>query len=422
MKIPARLGILLVFMSLNLRAATPLETATTSIHQLGLQLLARLGPADENTVLSPYSIQAAFVLAYAGADGATRDEMRTVLGYPESDADLTNGLPALQRVLETLVTNSVQRVAEMEKLGAKMEPLTLSVANRLFGQTGYPFRPAYVGLTRDVFRAPFEALDFHKSPDRARQHINAWVADKTRRRILDLIPPDGVNRDTRLALVNAIHFKSGWQEPFSARETKPRPFHVKGGEAAVPVASLHRQDRFGFSQRTGYAVAVLPFATPELQFLVIRPDAKDGLAQVEAGLTPAVLQELAGAAPRELILELPKFKLEPPTARLGFALRQLGMRSAFNEPEGSANFDRMAPRRPDDYLYLSEAFHKAFVAVDEKGAEAAAATAVMMARATAMPVKPPQPLEFKVDRPFLFAIQHRPTGTCLFLGRVTDPR
>jgi len=97
------------------------------------------------------------------------------------------------------------------------------------------------------------------------------------------------------------------------------------------------------------------------------------------------------------------------------------MKTAFDQPTGSANFDRIAPRKPNDYLYLSQVFHKTFIAVDEKGTEAAAATAVVMMATSAM-VKRSPPIEVKVDRPFLYAIQHVPSGTCLFLGRVTDPR
>jgi serpin B len=101
----------------------------------------------------------------------------------------------------------------------------------------------------------------------------------------------------------------------------------------------------------------------------------------------------------------------------------LGMKSAFDRPVGSANFDRMAPRKPNDYLYISQIFHKTFIAVDEKGTEAAAATAVaMLATSAAMRNTPPPPIEVKVDRPFVYAIQHVPSGVCLFLGRVTDPR
>jgi serpin B len=103
-------------------------------------------------------------------------------------------------------------------------------------------------------------------------------------------------------------------------------------------------------------------------------------------------------------------------------LQSLGLKTAFDDPRGSANFDRMAPRRPDDYLYIGEVFHKTFLALDEEGTEAAAATAVVMMSGTAMPTTPPQPIVVKVDHPFLFAIQHRDSGACLFLGRVTDPR
>jgi serpin B len=106
---------------------------------------------------------------------------------------------------------------------------------------------------------------------------------------------------------------------------------------------------------------------------------------------------------------------------LGRELRALGMKSAFDQPRGSANFDRIAPRRPDDYLCISEVFHKTFLSLDEKGTEAAAATAVAMVTASAVREKP-KPIEVRVDRPFLFAIQHRASGACLFLGRLSDPR
>jgi serpin B len=124
----------------------------------------------------------------------------------------------------------------------------------------------------------------------------------------------------------------------------------------------------------------------------------------------------------DVFLHLPKFKFEPPTIQLSDQLQALGMKTAFDIPQGSANFDRMAPRRPNSYLAISEVFHKTFIAVDEKGTEAAAATAVAMMAMTGMFKPPPKPIEVKVDRPFVYAIQHVPSGACLFIGRVTDPR
>ena len=126
--------------------------------------------------------------------------------------------------------------------------------------------------------------------------------------------------------------------------------------------------------------------------------------------------------PKDVDLELPKFKIEPPTIPLGETLQAVGMKTAFDVPQGSANFDKMSPRKPDKYLAISNVFHKTFIAVDEKGTEAAAATAVVMMELSARLEKPKQPIEVKVDRPFLYAIQHVPSGACLFIGRVTDPR
>jgi serpin B len=165
----------------------------------------------------------------------------------------------------------------------------------------------------------------------------------------------------------------------------------------------------------------IPYVGSDLQFVVLLPDDVNGIGSLEKKITSAMLAECAKLERRELDLYLPKFKFEPPTLNLGSTLQALGMKTAFDQPPGSANFDRMAPRKPRDYLYISAVFHKTFIAVDEKGTEAAAATAVVMARATGMR-NPAKPLEVKIDRPFVYAIQHVPSGTCLFVGRVTDPR
>jgi serpin B len=133
------------------------------------------------------------------------------------------------------------------------------------------------------------------------------------------------------------------------------------------------------------------------------------------------LQEGAHLQPALVDLSLPKFKFSSPTLPLASALKELGLKTAFDQPPGSANFDRMAPRKLNDYLAISEVFHKTFIAVDEKGTEAAAATAVSMVAGARM-VREPEPVVVDVDRPFFYAIQHVPSGTCLFLGQTSDPR
>jgi serpin B len=183
-----------------------------------------------------------------------------------------------------------------------------------------------------------------------------------------------------------------------------------------------RQDSFGYAQNDGFLAVAIPYSGDDLQFLVLLPDTAAGLPKLESKLTPAMLMDCARLKSQDIVLYLPKFKLEPPLFALRKTLEVLGMESAFDVPQGSANFNGIAPRRPNDYLYISDVFHKTFVEIDEKGTEAAAATAVVMMQATARFEEKPKSIEVRVDRPFLFAIQHRSSGACLFLGRVVDPR
>jgi serpin B len=166
----------------------------------------------------------------------------------------------------------------------------------------------------------------------------------------------------------------------------------------------------------------VPYADAGLQFVLFVPSAKDGLPALEKRLTAELLTKTAQAEGRDILLHFPKFKLEPGRVLLSENLIAMGMPSAFNRPAGSADFSGIAPRKPDDYLYISQVIHQAFIAVDQHGTEAAAATAVVMPRAYSAIREKPQPLEIRVDRPFAFAIQHQASGACLFLGRVTDPR
>ncbi len=296
----------------------------------------------------------------------------------------------------------------------------MNIANRLFAQKDYDFRQNFLSLVKQNYGAAFEPIDFTVNPAAAAQHINKWVADQTRDKIQDLIPANALNKLTRLVLANALYLKAPWTDPFPDKATQPEPFHVRGG-APLDVPMMRKTDRFGYAKREGFTAVSLPYVGGDLQFLVLMPDDVNGLRTLESNLTADVLAKCTRLETQDVDLHLPKFKLEPPTIALAENLQALGMKSAFNIPQGSANFDKMAPRKPNDYLYISNVFHKTFIAVDEKGTEAAAATAVVMMRATAIARPKPPPIEVKVDRPFIYAIQHVPSGVCLFLGRVTNP-
>ncbi|HEY6110874.1 MAG TPA: serpin family protein [Chthoniobacterales bacterium] len=390
--------------------ATDVESAATATNQLGVDLHRRLATGEGNLCLSPYSIQSALAMTFAGADGATRAEMARVLHFSGGEEKIHVSFATLQGALEELRKSS----------GDASEPITIAIANRLFAQTGFDFRENFRQLVRKFYGAPFEQLDFEKNPERERQHINKWVADQTRERIRDLIPPRGVNEATTLVLANAIYVKAPWAEAFSESATKPAPFHVRGG-ATVDLPMIRKRDRFGYLKANGFTAVTLLYVESDLQFVVLLPEEINGLRQLESKLSAGLLAQCARLERRDVDFSMPKFRFEPPTIALADVLEKLGMKNAFDQPRGSANFDRIAPRKPNDHLYLSNVFHKTFIAVDEKGTEAAAATAAVVMRATAMR-ETTAPIEVKVDRPFLYAIQHVPSGACLFLGRVTDPR
>lgn len=384
------------------------DPATLAINSLGIDLLAT---ASGNTLLSPYSIQAALVMTQAGARGTTLEQMNAVLHLPSRDA--VGAFAALEKPL-----SSWEPSAKASSQDVPPPPVLLLTANRLFGQTGTAFRPAYLNLLKTSLHAPLEELDFVHQPEAATQTINSWVESQTRNRIRNLIPSP-LAPTTRLVLVNAIYLQAAWAKIFPVTDTSPQPFHHAEGQT-TEVPTMVVTAPFGYSARLGYSLLALPYADHDLQFLIILPDPTEDLGKLEKSLTPALLAEGAILPKKTLSLHLPKFSLTPPLFPLTAALQKLGLTHAFDIPRGSADFDGIAPTPPGQSLFISDIFHKTFLALDENGTEAAAATAVVMDLRSFASL-PEHPQEIRVDRPFLFAIQHRPTGACLFLGRMTNP-
>jgi serpin B len=262
-------------------------------------------------------------------------------------------------------------------------------------------------------------MDFKRATEPARTQINDWVATQTKDRIKDILPPGVIKEDTRLVLANAVYMKAAWASEFS--QEADTPFFVDGA-IEMKVPGLTKQRNFGHLKVPYGDIVAIPYAEESLQFLLIVPEEKNGLAAVEKNLSVKILRQAASAEPREIKLHFPKFKLDTAGVRLADQLIAMGMPTAFDKPRGSADFSRMAPRKPDDYLAIDELIHKAFIAVDQYETEAAAATAVTMITPKSAVIELEAPLEIRADRPFAFAIQHRESGACLFLGRVTDPR
>jgi serpin B len=298
-------------------------------------------------------------------------------------------------------------------------PVVFRIANQLFCEQTYKLVPAFMAKTRAAFGAPVELLDFKKEPERARVHINQWVEEKTRHRIQNLIPQGAVMPDTRLVLVNAIYFLGDWADPFNRDETRPMPFHLTASETKN-VPTMTRTDQFRIAQQAGVTALEIPYKGGELSMMLLVPDAIDGLAAVEGALDARKVDALASAMkPEWAWVALPKFEVNPgESLRLGKDLKALGMPLAFDP--NLADFTGIAnPSNPAQRLVIGEVFHKGFVKVDEKGTEAAAATAVMGPETGVSADGGPRP--FQVNRPFLFLIRDNASGLVLFLGRVNDP-
>jgi serpin B len=368
------------------------------IDSFAFDFWGQLGKSAGNLVYSPASIALAFAMVHAGAKGKTAAELAKVF-------HLDGNLGALHAGFADV----------LRRWQSAKDGLELSVANRLFGEATTPFEKKYLAITDQVFQAPLEQVDFKRAHEAARARINGWVVERTRERIKDLVPEGGVDDTTRLVLVNAIYFKGNWMDPFTEGMTQPGDFFAPKGKTKASFMHDIRHVRSGATD--GIQWAELPYEGGPYAMAFVLPDAPGGLAKIESGLTEAKVRGwLSGNDWRRLDLQVPKFKIEPgEPVRLSSMLAALGLTTAFG---GAADFTGMAPAA--EQIQLAEAFHKAFIALDEKGTEAAAATAVAMRAGAAPPSG--EPIPFKLDRPFLYFLRDTQTGTILFMGRIEEPK
>ena len=370
-------------------------------NDFGFDLYRRLRDKSGNLVFSPASITTALAMTWGGAKGETAEQMRRVLHLEGAPADVMSTSGKLAAALQD-----------------PQSPITFRIANQLFGEKSYRFEQRYLDATKNAYGAPLEPMDFRNGADTARASINGWVEQQTEKRITELLPAKALDDQTRLVLVNAIYFLGDWPEPFAMDSTRPEPFFT-AKDVKKDVPTMHRTDMLRFAARDGLTALELPYKGGKMSMLFVVPDAVDGLAAIEQSLDGATLDALVGALTSQLVaVSLPKFKIEPgESLSLGDELQKMGMPLAFDRDR--ADFTAIAnPPEPDDRLYISKVFHKAFVRVDEKGTEASAATAISMARAGGAP---PKPVFFKADRPFLFFLRDNDTKLVLFAGRVADP-
>jgi serpin B len=381
-------------------AARPVQPNTKPVvdgnTQFALDLHQQLRPRKGNLFYSPFSISTALAMTSAGARGNTLDQMTRALHLPPQKA-LHPGLAALLKEVNG---------------GGRKRGYQLATANALWGQKGHPFQPDFLKLNRDHYGANLHLLDFENDADGARREINAWVTEQTRGKIKNLLQPGTVLPSNRLVLTNAIYFKGDWDAHFKKKLTRDGNFRVSA-DKKVKVPMMQRRGRYGYAEDKQVQVLSLPYKGRDLDMVVILPRRADGLSDVEKAFTPAKWAEWTEPLTRGtpiVNVTFPRFKM---TQRIDLrpVLRDMGMTDAFRP---GADFSGIDGSRS---LFLNFVVHKAFVLVNEKGTEAAAATAAGGRR-----VSRPRIIEFRADHPFLFVIRDRRSNSILFLGRVASPR
>ncbi|MBN2579113.1 MAG: serpin family protein [Pirellulales bacterium] len=366
------------------------EAVVAGNNELAFQFYGKLsGGKPENVFFSPYSIATALAMVQAGARGQTAREIGEVLHLELPQADVPKAFAALQKALPE------------EGLGCQWR-----VANRLWYQQGRHFKADFAATLQDAFQADLGFVDFGQ-PEAARQAINHWVEEATKQRIHDLFPPGGIRENTLLALTNAVYFQGSWESPFPERNTKQEWFYAPRKTLRVPMMSQEGMLKYG--KNDAVQMVSLPYRGRNVSMLILLPENRAGaLEALENRLSAETVAAMMKKLKTEyMTLCLPRF-----TLHMGFplpeVLQSLGMKSAFDA--ATADFGGISDEKP---LWLNNAFHQAFVRVDEKGTEAAAATGL---GCFGGPL-----ISLRADHPFLFLIYDHRTGSILFLGKLVEP-
>ena len=363
-------------------------------NQFAFELYSELNKAeDSNIFYSPYSISAALAMTYEGAKGQTADEMKSVFHFPES---------SILRPNFAKIYNDINK-------GTKA--YELRTGNALWVQQTYPFIENYLTTVEKYYGGKAANLDFVGETEKSRQTINSFIEEQTNDKIKDLIPPGVLNSMTRLVLTNAIYFKGTWEWEFDKSDTREQDFKITPNNVVKTPMMYMDPDkaRFNYADIGYLQILELPYKGEEISMLILLPT--ENLESIEPSLTAEKLNEYK-AQMKETKLDaiyLPKFEFDTKYF-MKETLSAMGMPTAFGMDADFSGMDGT------DWLYISKVIHQAFVKVDEKGTEAAAATAVVMTLKGAMPSN-----VFRADHPFIFIIQERETGNILFLGRVVDP-
>ncbi|XP_071140249.1 serpin B6-like [Mytilus edulis] len=355
-----------------------------------------------NEFISPYSITSALLLLMLGTGKTTKNQMKSVIfEYAEPD-DIDQGYKRLNDELLTRTTKGV----------------SISIANRLFARKGLNLLNTFSTKATTYYGSDVELLDFVTEAEKSRLTINDWISKNTNNIIKDMIPKGVVGANTLVVLVNAIYFKGTWKKEFNKNDTSQRNFFVKANEQKLVNMMYGEFDaKSGEDLSLDCKILQLPYQGNQISMVFVLPNSGDGLSELESKLTVNTFKTLLSSLKtQETIIRIPKFTMTS-EYDLKPVCTALGITEIFDDK--LADFSEMF-KSDATSVRVTDARHKAFIEVNEEGSEAAAATTLNLALASAR-IPDPQPFEFVADHPFLFVIQDDETGTPLFIGRYARP-
>lgn len=346
----------------------------------------------ENIFFSPYSIFTAMAICYDGAEGSTKEQMSNVFYYPLSK-------PVLEGSTKEMI----------DTINSDNDAYDLETANALWVLEEYPLNEQYVFNAENNYDGMITPLDFAGQPEESRLIINSWVEKKTNDKIKDLLAEGSIDGNTRLIITNAVYFNGIWLQEFEEAGTRKKVFYLSDGQEKK-VDTMYAIETYNYGKDKNAQILELPYKGDDISMYIILPS-KNNIEEFENNLTLGYYNELKdNLNSDEVKILLPKFTFEA-RAELNEPLQDMGIVDAFDS--SMADFSGISA---SDGLSISEVIHQAYIGVNEKGTEAAAATGIVMVDSL-----PYYKYEFTADHPFMFFIEDKRTGCILFMGKVENP-
>jgi serpin B len=406
--------------------ATSLSVAVEANNAFAVDLYTRVRADGDagNLLTSPISAALALTMAYAGAVGPTATEMATALHFGSgADGSIFAGQNALSQALNArgpaALAQAQDNASRSNQAPPSADDYQLAVVNSVWGQDTYTWQPPFLEILAKNYGTGVYQEDFVNAFEPARQTINGWVSQETNAKINDLLPSGALDTDTRMVLVNALHLKLPWATAFLPADTQPASFTRQDG-SSVTASFMNLITNFPYADDGNAQIVSLPLSGDELSVVIALPHEGVSLASYEDMLENNAAPLGLPQSSALVQLSLPKASFTSESFSLSKALKSMGMNLAF---DGTlADLSGLCAAPPDKlHLYVADVLQKATISMAETGAEAAAATAVIVSGEISIAVTPPVPTPLIVNRPYLVEIVDVPTGAVLMLGHVQDP-